>query len=310
MINVGIYTKEDKILRTIGEELIRERHQGLNIYLITNPDFLSGDYVVARLEDGAEITKGSPVYLTEDLKEEGIFLFQSKEKIKEQILTAVYGGKGVQRAKNKIRLIQVLAFSSEHTSTVFSHFLASELGGEGRKVCFLSLNLFFPFNCIYPQAGGKGLLKALYYQKNGQEVNPGILNYSEEYRYHFIGNDLNFDEFKELNPLMIDELTRLLEREGFDDLVLDYSREGLDLLRSSARQGDLNLLMGADDDPLSAGQEEGILGSLPELKIHSRGPLITRDRSYTLKGGRLEQIHGSEEMMIWKGILKEKYRKN
>ena len=310
MINIGIYTKDDKILRTIGEELIRERHQGLNFYLVTHQDFLSGDLIVARREDGAEISAGRPVYLTEDLREEGIFLFQSKEKIKEQILSAVYGEKGMQRVKSRIRLIQALTFADEYTSTVFSHLLATELAGEGRKVCFISLNLFFPFGCIHSQAGNNGLLKALYYQKNGQEINLGIISFSEEFRYHYIGNDLNFDEFKEMNPLVIEEIAGVLEREGFDDLVLDYSREGLELLRNSARRGDLNLLLGVADDPLSGCQEEGLLATLPELVIHARGPLVTRDRSYSYKGGRLEQIQGSEEMVIWKGILKEKYRKS
>lgn len=310
MINIGIFTKGDRILRLIGEELIRERHPDLNIFFVSDPDFLDGDFVVALKREYPETAGGQPVLLTEHPEDEGIFFFQNKERIKEQILESVLGrdGRGGRLGeRTRLRRFRILGLADDVGSTVFGHFLARELAGDGRRVCFLSLNPFFPFGCIDAGKRGPGLLKALYYRKNGQQLHPGILQSSPEHQYHVLAMDLNFEEFGELDGALLEESAAMLEADGFDDLVLDYPRAALHLAGASGGRDGIGLVLEPPSgDPLALQTLNGLLQCHPGLKIDARGPGIP----WFLKGGRLEIEDGSGEVMTWKKIFRERSWRN
>ena len=85
-MDIGILKRQDRILKAIGEELIREKYENLNFYFITNEKYLAGDYIIAFEENESLIGEEKGIFLSKSHEDENkIFFYQGKEAIKEKI---------------------------------------------------------------------------------------------------------------------------------------------------------------------------------------------------------------------------------
>lgn len=218
-MDVVILPGDNLPLKSIGEELIRERHSGLSFSLWTERALVRhGDVVVALEEDREFLGSLQGIFLTKNAKAEGIFLYQGKEIIKGAILAQLHRIGGAPLVENTLEVLGVFFPDSPFMATAMSHCLAKIMAEEGKKVCLLSLNLFFP---LVTHPSGKGLLKALYYSSSGEELGPGILSFHTQLGYHTIDCDLDLQDLDGITDKLIPDIKTLLLSKEYELLLFD-----------------------------------------------------------------------------------------
>ena len=295
MINIGIFNKEDRVLKIIGEELIKEHYKDLNFFFITEDKYLKGDYIVAFKEDAPFVKEGQGIFLSESIGDkDDIFFYQGKEVIKEEILRRI--GRDVN-IKEQLKLIGVENLIKPYNSTIFSYYLAEYLSSFKAKVCWLSLNCYFPFEYFFPMEGS-GLTKAKYYWQNKEELNNRLVKSHGD--FYYLENDLYPEDLENTSLEFYLALKDFLKDLNFDYLVLDnypiFLKPELDyqlVLKTAAN-----------------GLEERIWQerrSDPGKSILVEGGDISYGSFYSLKKNRLSFNYQNEEHLLWKGILKTQF---
>lgn len=172
IVDIGILKRQDRILKAIGEELIREKYENLNFYFITDEKYLTGDYIIVFKEDENLIGNVKGIFLSKRAEDENkIFFYQSNEAIKEKILRKLWE---IKKTGKTLKLIATISLIKRYSSTIFSYFLAKYLGDMKYKVCWLPLNYAFHYEYLLWSSDCSGLLKALYYFENRERIRESV----------------------------------------------------------------------------------------------------------------------------------------
>lgn len=302
MIDVAIYDNGDFVIRNIGEELIRENHKNINFYFISEFGLEKNNYTILSERNKLHIKNSKMILLTQEKSKEGIFLYQSKARIKTEILNIV----GEEIGSPRMEIVSAISPYNLYAATISSHFIARELSNNDKKVCMLSFNIDFPFHTIGWDRGKKGLLKAIYYYSNSEEFNPGFINQNSRNQYHYIEMDIKKEEIYQITDIFLDSLMKFLETQSYRYVVLDYGilywqlKHIIDYLyfiqiESSSLEMDMNKkhLIGINN---LSNLENIILGQI--------------DKIFSLKNGEIKFNKDREELILWKRNLKMKLLKN
>lgn len=302
VINVEIYDCGDFVIRNIGEELIKENHENINFYFIDEFGQEKNNYTILSDKNKNLNINGKLILLTEEKSESGIFLYQSKAKIKAEILKIV----GKEINSSKMVIITAISPYNLSTATIANHFISLEMTKYGEKVCMLSFNIDFPFNTIGWDSGKKGLLKGMYYYCNKEDFNNSIISYNTTNQYDYIEMDIKVDEIDQITDIFINDLIKFLENQSYRYLVIDYGilywrlKEMMDYLyyiqieRSSLdmdmdKKHIVNINKSANVDVIDLGKLDNI---------------------YSIKNGNIKFNNDREELIQWKRNLKMKLLKN
>lgn len=302
MIDVAIYDNGDFVIRNIGEELIRENHKNINFYFISEFGLEKNNYTILSERNKLHIKNSKMILLTQEKSKEGIFLYQSKARIKTEILNIV----GEEIGRPRMEIVAAISPYNLYAATISSHFIARELSNNDKKVCMLSFNIDFPFHTIGWDRGKKGLLKAIYYYSNSEEFNPGFINQNSRNQYHYIEMDIKKEEIYQITDIFLDSLMKFFETQSYRYVVLDYGilywqlKHIIDYLyfiqiESSSLEMDMNKkhLIGINN---LSNFENIILGQI--------------DKIFSVKNGEIKFNKDREELILWKRNLKMKLLKN
>lgn len=302
MIDVAIYDNGDFVIRNIGEELIRENHKNINFYFISEFGLEKNNYTILSEGNKLHIKNSKMILLTQEKSKEGIFLYQSKARIKTEILNIV----GEEIGRPRMEIVAAISPYNLYAATISSHFIARELSNNDKKVCMLSFNIDFPFHTIGWDRGKKGLLKAIYYYSNREEFNPGFINQNSKNQYHYIEMDIKKEEIHQITDMFLDSLMKFLETQSYRYVVLDYGilywqlKHIIDYLyfiqiENSSLEMDMNKkhLIGINN---LSNFENIILGQI--------------DKIFSVKNGEIKFNKDREELILWKRNLKMKLLKN
>lgn len=302
VIDVAIYDNGDFVIRNIGEELIRENHKNINFYFISEFGLEKNNYTILSEGNKLHIKNSKMILLTQEKSKEGIFLYQSKARIKTEILNIV----GEEIGRPRMEIVAAISPYNLYAATISSHFIARELSNNDKKVCMLSFNIDFPFHTIGWDRGKKGLLKAIYYYSNREEFNPGFINQNSKNQYHYIEMDIKKEEIHQITDMFLDSLMKFLETQSYRYVVLDYGilywqlKHIIDYLyfiqiENSSLEMDMNKkhLIGINN---LSNFENIILGQI--------------DKIFSVKNGEIKFNKDREELILWKRNLKMKLLKN
>lgn len=311
MSDIGIFDRGDAILRRIGEELIRERHPGLNFFFISDPSLLTGDYVVLFKEDLEEVRGGIPILLSRREDHEGIFFFTSKERIKEGILAAIAPPRVKFEEPNRpMKVFVTMGCNKGVEGTILAHALATELEADGFRPCLLSLNFLFPLERIGQSRQYKGLLKAMTYVHLGEPLHPGLLSLHPEAGYHYMESDISFGDVADLRVPLLSGIGEMLHREGFTHFILDIPSYLWTLFLDHHPKVDLVFWLGAVGEGLEGLVDQEIqrhlLGDLAQVQV---GP-VEEGSFYALREERIWLNQHSEAYRLWKTRSKERFWRN
>lgn len=299
-MDIGVLKRQDRILKTIGEELMREKYENLNFYFITDEKYLAGDYIIAFEEDESLIGDEKGIFLSKRAEDGNkIFFYQGKEAIKEEILRKLGEIKKISKA---LKLVAAISSIKRYSGTIFSYFLAKYLGDMKYKVCWLPLNYAFPYEYLLKGSDYSGLLKALYYFENRERIGESVIK--KEGSFNYIGNDLKTADFKSIQTEFWREIKELLEALDYDYLILDSCPSFF----LSQLEGLISLA------PFGNPIEEEIFKReerLDDRKLfYLRGKDITYGNFYTLKENKIVFNGEREEYISWKKILKNQFSAN
>lgn len=304
VIDVEIYDCGDFIIRNIGEELIKENHKNINFYFISEFGLSESGYTILSEKNKNEKISGNSkmILLTEKLSEDGIFLYQSKAIIKAEILEIV----GFEEKRSKMEIVAAISPYNLSAATISNHFIATELAYAGEKVCMLSFNIDFPFHYIGWDTGNKGLLKALYYYNNKDNLNPGIINQNPSNQYHFIEMDIKEEEMHELTNIFIKHLMKFLETQNYRYIVLDY---GILYRKFKELENYLYYIQIEGSETSMEMDKKHILGinNIGNIELVDLGQL---DKIFSVKNGKIKFNNDREVLIRWKKSLRMKLLKN
>lgn len=292
IVSIGIFNKkEDRILRKIGEELIKEKYDNLNFYFITDERFIKGDYIIAFKEDEVLLEDRKGIYLTDSREEDdNIFFYQGKEKIKKEILKKLGG---VENKGERLKIIGVRNNIKKYNGTIFSYFLGEYLGD---KACWLSLNYLFPYKLLLTNSNSIGLLKALYYFENNEEIKSSVVK--EEKNFFYIENDLKRKEKLLGEYKFFKKIISLLEKLNFRYLIL----ESFPL--SIINNLDYLIVQNSKENLI----EEEILKLEEKVDgVYIYGKDINIGEFYNIKNNKIVFNYKGEECNRWKEILKKQF---
>lgn len=304
MIDVEIYDCGNFVIRTIGEELIKENNKNINFYFVSDFGLGESNYtILSEINKNKFISrKGKMIVLTEEKCQDGIFLYQSKAKIKAEILKII----GYEEKRSKLEIISAISPYNLPAATIFNHFIAKELAKDGEKVCMLSFNIDFPFHYIGWNTGNKGLLKALYYFNNKENFNPGIINQCTSNQYHIIEMDIKEDEIHELTNIFINSLMKFLETQNYRYVVLDY---GI-LYRTFKELENYLYYIQIEGGELNLEMDKKYIfniNNICKVEVIDLGQL---DKNFSIKNGQIRFNKEREELIQWKRSLRMKLLKN
>lgn len=308
MSDIGIFDQGDAILRRIGEELIRERHPGLNFFFISDPSLLSGDYVVVFEEGLDEIKGGVPILLTRREGTKGIFFFASKERIKEGILSAIGPRSGLQEAPSRpMKVFVTMGSGKGSQGTILAHALGMELASCGFRPCLLSLNFLFPLERIGQSRQYKGLLKAMTYLHLGEPLHPGLLSMHPEGSYHYMESDISFGDIPDLGVPLLSGIGEMLGREGFTHFVLDIPPYLWTLFLAYRSSVDLVFWLGDEGEGLEGLVDQEVRKNLLGDLAHIGSGHMEEGSFYALREGRIWLNQHSEAYRLWRMRSKERF---
>lgn len=300
IVEVGILADGDLIIKAIGEELIRENHNNINFYFLNELVPTETDYVILNYSNKEKLEIENSIFLCEDINENGIFLFQAKAKIKTEILSII----GEEKITSNFKVISGISPYDLLSGTIFNHFIASELGKEGFKVCFISLNISFPFNYLDCELGNKGLVKALYYYQNGEDFNPGIISQHGSDKYSYIETDLKINELESISIDFLEKLLSFLKIQNYNYVVMDL---GIFNWKFPNISNHIFYLQNKENSILEEMEEE-YLGYLKKfnngrsLEIIQLGNL---ENIVFIKKDKISYKNNMEEIGYWKRSLKK-----
>lgn len=302
MVDVEIYDCGDFVIRNIGEELIKEKHKNINFYFISEFGLEKNNYIILSEKNKHIPINSKMIILTEEKSKEGIFLYQSKAKIKTEILKIV----GQEIKRPKMEIVAAISPYNLSTATIANHFIARELSNDDEKVCMVSFNIDFPFESISWNLGKKGLLKAMYYYSNQEDFNPGIISDNSIDHYHYIEMDIKEEEINQLTDIFVDYLIKFLETQNYRYLVLDYGilywhlKNHMDYLYFIQIENS-SLVMDMDTNHLMS------ISKFSNCEVINLGQI---DKIFSVKNGKIKFNSDREELIRWKRNLKLKLLKN
>jgi DNA-binding PadR family transcriptional regulator len=304
MIDVEIYDCGNFIIRNIGEELIKENKKNINFYFVNDFGLGERDYtILSEKNKNKYISRNCKmIVLTEEKCEEGIFLYQSKAKIKAEILKII----GCEEKRPKLEILAAISPYNLSAATIFNHYMAKELAKDGEKVCMLSFNIDFPFHYIGWNTGNKGLLKALYYYNNNENFNPGIINQCTGNQYHIIEMDIKEDEIHELTNVFINNLMKFLENQNYRYVVLDYGV----LYRILKELENYLYYIQIEGGELDIEMDRKHIISINNIGKAEVIDLGQLDKNFSVKNGQIRFNNEREELIQWKRSLRMKLLKN
>ncbi|MDD2370980.1 MAG: hypothetical protein PHQ32_03145 [Firmicutes bacterium] len=305
IVEVGIFTDGDLFIKSIGEELIKENHKNINFSFFDEQSLIEPDYLILNYKNKGKVNKCNAIFLSENFNDGGIFLFQAKGKIKKEILNII-------RAEDMVNEFEVISGISPYNlayATLFNHFLASRLSKEGLKVCFLSLNINFPYKYLGWNLDNKGLLKAIYYYQNKEKFNPGIISKHQSDNYYFVEMDLKINEVDGISEDFIKMLLEFFKTEEFRYVVFDY---GIFYWQISNFSDSIFYLQN-NQNTLLREMENNNLSNMNTFTNQGRNEIIEiddLDNVYVIKNGKLSFNCEMEDIKGWKRSLKRKLLKN
>lgn len=303
MIDVGILDSGDMALRWIGEELIREKHKGVNFFFIGNTELVEGDYIIAFKRDKNLISRGEPIILTEDKDDEGVFIYQAKGKIKSDILKFF----SKENIGEELKVITGLSPFNQSEGTIFNHFLASEIAAAGYKVCYLSINVTFPYRYLNWADENKGLLKAIYYHDNDEPLNPGILSNNIESKYQYVNLDINISELNCISKELLLKIKTMIESLNFKYLIIDYGNlsfnPGIFIHK-------YHFYLRIIRNELDKVRNDIFINQCNCSNYLDSFEIESMDYLYSLKNNRLRLNYEKEEIILWKRSLRNNLLKN
>lgn len=305
VIDVEIMDCGDLVIRNIGEELIRENHKNINFYFISEPGLYDKGYTIVSEKNKEGVRNSNKIVLTEEKGEKGIFLYQAKAKIKAEILKIV----AYEENCEKLEVVSGISPYNLLQGTLFNHFIACDLAREGFKVCFLSLNIDFPFSSIGWDTGNKGLLKALYYFNNQDNFNQGIISRNVSGNYDYVEVDIKGEEVLDISTNFIVMLIDFLAAQKYRYLIFDYGFQYIQLKDLE----DHLFFIKSPDAGLGCGLTLKMENNFAD-NIKPKGNMeiieaVQLDRMITFKNGKIKFNYDREESNLWKRSLRKKLLK-
>ena len=302
VIDVGIYDGGDSVIRNIGEELIRENQKNINFHFISEFGLERIDYTILSEKNKDSLKNTKVILLTEEEGKDGIFLYQTKARIKAEILNII----GEEMVGSKMEIVAVISPYSLAFATISSHFLAREISNNQKKVCMLSFNIDFPYQTIGWEKGKKGLLKAIYYYSNQESFNPGIINRNSSNQYHYIEMDINREEILHITDVFLENIMKFLETQGYRYVVLDY---GVLYWRLKHHMDYLYFIQ-IESNSLEMDMDKNHIMNINKPSNFESIKLGHPDKIFSLKNGEIKFNKDREELTLWKRNLKKKLLKN
>ena len=305
VIDVEIMDCGDLVIRNIGEELIKENHKNINFYFISEPGLYDKGYTIVSQKNKEGVKNSNKIILTEEKGEKGIFLYQAKAKIKAEILKIV----ACEENGEKMEVVSGISPYNLIQGTLFNHFVACDLAREGFKVCFLSLNIDFPFRSIGWDTGNKGLLKALYYFNNQENFNPGIISRNVSGNYDYLEVDIKGEEVLDISTNFILMLIDFLESQNYRYLVFDY---GFQYIQLKNLEDYLFFLKSPDAGSgcgLTLEMENNFTENMKAKVDLEIIEAVQLDRIINFKNEKIRFNYDREESNLWKRSLRKKLLK-
>jgi len=305
IIDVGILADGDMIIKSIGEDLIKDNHKNINFYFLNETVSVDMDYLILNHKNKKTPKNIKCILLCENINDSGIFLFQAKAKIKTAILNII----GEEDRKNKFEVISGISPYNLAGATLFNQFISCELANEGHKICMLSLNINFPYKFLGWDLGNKGLLKAIYYYQNNESFNPGIISHHISEKYHYIEMDININESRDISEDLIKKLLNFLKIQEYRYVVLDYGIFYWQLTKLSDK---IFYLQNIGNNLISELENNNLvnINNFTDPDSWEIIELEQLENIFVIKNERIIFNYDMEELSKWKRSLRSKLSEN
>lgn len=216
-MQVGIYGEKGTYFYLLGEQLLNIlKKKSITASFIEREEEV--DYLILLYKDKERLTEGREkrIYVSEIDEGGSIFLYQKKDQLVRDILKYI-----IPHGSDDISTIGFLAYEDSVASFSSAYLASHLLGEEGGKVCFLSLNPFFPHEKTFPLTGRGGMSKLLYGIEKKQRVESGLLNFHHQYKFYYLDLPLTPMEMTSFSTAAYEILKEILREEGITYLILD-----------------------------------------------------------------------------------------